>query len=91
VVDDLSKRQMITLHDAVIVTWPEEKRSQKQSRWKVRQVRVYLVALFGGMLFGLLFFVPVLGVVVGAAMGGIAGASPIWALTMSLSDLFAAK
>jgi uncharacterized membrane protein len=28
VIQDLSKQELITLHDAAIVTWPEGKRSQ---------------------------------------------------------------
>ena len=73
VVEDLSKRQLITLHDAAIVTWPEGKKKPKTEQLKSSTSEGVLSGAFWGMLFGLIFFIPIFGLVVGATMGGIAG------------------
>ena len=72
-VEDLSKQELITLYDAAIVTWPEGKKKPKTEQVKSETSHGVLGGAFWGFLFGLLFFVPVLGLVVGATMGGIAG------------------
>ncbi|AKJ38370.1 DUF1269 domain-containing protein [Methanosarcina barkeri] len=73
VVEDLSKRQLINLHDAAIVTWPEGKKKPKTEQLHNLAGVGALSGAFWGMLFGLIFFVPILGIVVGAAMGALAG------------------
>lgn len=73
VVEDLSKRQLINLHDAAIVTWPEGKKKPKTEQLHNLAGVGALSGAFWGMLFGLIFFVPILGMVVGAAMGALAG------------------
>ncbi|MCB0125383.1 MAG: DUF1269 domain-containing protein [Caldilineaceae bacterium] len=70
---DLQAQQLITLHDAAIVTWPEG-----EERPKTRQLveMTWVGALdgaFWGMLFGLLFFSPLLGAAIGATMGALNG------------------
>jgi uncharacterized membrane protein len=73
VVEDLSKNQLIILHDAAIVNWPEGKKKPKTEQVKSSTSKGVLSGAFWGMLFGLLFFVPVLGIVMGATLGGISG------------------
>ncbi|AKB50915.1 putative membrane protein [Methanosarcina barkeri str. Wiesmoor] len=73
VVEDLSKKQLINLHDAAIVTWPEGKKKPKTEQLHNLAGVGALSGAFWGMLFGLIFFVPILGLVVGAAMGALAG------------------
>ncbi len=73
VIEDLSKRQLITLHDAAIVTWPEGKKKPKTKQLANMTGAGALSGAFWGMLFGLLFFVPFLGMAFGAAMGALAG------------------
>ncbi len=72
-VKNLAKQQLINLHDAAIVTWPEGK-----DRPKTRQLTNLagvgaLDGAFWGMLFGLIFFMPFFGMAIGAAMGALAG------------------
>ncbi|HHV23379.1 MAG: DUF1269 domain-containing protein [Methanosarcina sp.] len=78
VVKDLSKQNLINLHDAAIVTWPEGKKKPKTKQLHDLAGAGALSGAFWGMLFGLIFFVPILGLAVGAAMG---------ALTGSMSDI----
>jgi len=73
VVEDLSKRQLINLHDAAIVTWPEGKKKPKTEQLHNLAGVGALSGAFWGMLFGLIFFIPIFGMVVGAAMGALAG------------------
>lgn len=72
-VQDLSKKQLITLHDAAIVTWPEGKKKPKTEQLHSLAGAGALSGAFWGMLFGLLFFVPIFGLVVGAALGSLTG------------------
>src|SRR5262245_41571401 len=73
IIKDLTKQQLITLHDAAIVTWPQGKKKPKTQQLTSMAGVGALEGAFWGMLFGLLFFVPFLGLAVGAAMGGLAG------------------
>jgi uncharacterized membrane protein len=73
VVEDLSKKQLITLHDAAIVTWPEGKKKPKTKQLTSMTGVGALSGAFWGMLFGLIFFIPIFGLVVGAAMGALSG------------------
>ncbi|WP_292463246.1 DUF1269 domain-containing protein [Methanolobus sp.] len=73
VIEDLNKKQLITLHDAAIVTWPEGKKKPKTRQLTSMTGAGALGGAFWGILFGLLFFVPFLGMAVGAAMGALAG------------------
>jgi uncharacterized membrane protein len=70
----LTKQQLITLHDAAIVTWPVGKKKPKTQQLTSMAGVGALQGAFWGMLFGLLFFVPFFGLAIGAAMGGLAGA-----------------
>jgi len=72
-VKDLSKQQLIKLHDAAIVTWPEGKKQPKTKQLANLAGAGALDGAFWGMLFGLIFFVPFFGMAIGAAMGALAG------------------
>jgi uncharacterized membrane protein len=72
-VKGLSKQQLINLHDAAIVTWPEGKKKPKTKQLTNLAGAGALDGAFWGMLFGLIFFVPFFGMAVGAAMGALAG------------------
>lgn len=72
-IEDLSKKQLITLQDAVIVTWPEGKKKPKTKPLSSMTGIGALSGAFWGMLFGLIFLIPLFGLVVGAAMGAMAG------------------
>jgi uncharacterized membrane protein len=73
VIEDLSKQQIIELHDAAIVTWPEGKTKPKTKHLTNLTGAGALSGAFWGLLFGILFFVPLFGLVVGATIGAFAG------------------
>jgi len=72
-VEDLSKQQLITLQDAAIVTWPQDKKKPKTKHLDDMTGAGALGGAFWGMLFGLIFFVPFFGMAVGAALGALSG------------------
>lgn len=69
VIEDLSKKQLIKLQDAAIVSWPEGKKKPKTKQLSSMTGVGALSGAFWGMLFGLIFLIPIFGLVVGAAMG----------------------
>lgn len=71
--EDLQTQELITIHDAAIVTWSPDKKKPKTEQLHSMAGAGALSGAFWGMLFGLLFFVPILGAAVGAAMGGLSG------------------
>lgn len=73
VVQDLAKQQLINVHDAAIVTWPNGKKKPKTRQLHNLAGIGALDGAFWGMLFGLIFFIPLFGAAVGAAMGALAG------------------
>jgi uncharacterized membrane protein len=73
VIEDLSKKQLIKLHDAAIVTWPEGKKKPKTEQLHNLAGAGALSGAFWGMLFGLIFFIPIFGLVVGATLGALTG------------------
>jgi len=73
VIEDLSKRQLITLHDAAIVSWPAGKKKPKTKQITSMTGVGALSGAFWGMLFGLIFFIPIFGLVVGATLGALSG------------------
>ena len=70
---DLSKQELITLHDAAVVSWPADKRRPKTEQAANLTGAGALGGSFWGLLFGLIFFVPLLGMAVGAAVGALNG------------------
>src|SRR6476469_8241025 len=75
---DLQRMELITIHDAAIVTYPEGAKKPKTRQLTSMTGAGALGGAFWGMLFGLIFFVPLLGMAIGAGMG---------ALTGSMSDV----
>ena len=71
---ELAKQQLITVHDAAVVSWEEDKRKPKTRQLHSLAGRGALGGAFWGMLFGLIFFVPLLGAAIGAAAGALGGA-----------------
>ena len=68
-VKSLSTRNLITLQDAAIASWPEGKKKNP----KVRDLSDLkgagaLSGSFWGLLFGMLFFVPILGMAIGSGL-----------------------
>ena len=73
-IQELQKRNLITLHDAAIVSWPMGK-SSPMTRQLVNLVGLGAASgMFWGMLFGLIFFTPFFGLTIGAAIGAAGGA-----------------
>jgi uncharacterized membrane protein len=70
----LRRQELITIHDAAIVTWPEERKKPKTEQLHSLVGVGALGGAFWGLLFGLIFLVPLLGAAVGAATGAFAGA-----------------
>ena len=73
VLEGLQKQQLITIQDAAIVTWATGKKKPKTRQLNSLTGFGALQGAFWGMLFRLLFFVPILGLAVGAGMGALAG------------------
>jgi uncharacterized membrane protein len=73
VLEGLQKQQLITIQDAAIVSWPAGKNKPKTRQLHSLAGIGALEGAFWGMLFGLLFFVPILGLAVGAGMGALFG------------------
>ena len=69
----LKKEHLIELQDAAIVTWKEGKKKPKTKQAFNVFAESTIDAAFWGYLFGLIFFVPLLGMAVGAAAGALAG------------------
>jgi uncharacterized membrane protein len=73
VIQDLSKQELIKLHDAAIVTWPEGKKKPETKQLTDLTGVGALSGAFWGLLFGLIFFIPIFGLVTGAALGALSG------------------
>src|SRR5688572_8306295 len=69
----LAKQELIQLHDAAVVTWPEGAKKPKTHQLASTTGAGAAGGAFWGLLFGLLFFIPLLGMAVGAAAGALAG------------------
>lgn len=71
--EELAKQQLITVHDAAIVSWPEGAKKPKTKQANNMVAGGALGGSFWGLLFGIIFFIPLIGLAVGAAMGALAG------------------
>jgi uncharacterized membrane protein len=71
--EGLQKQQLITVHDAAIVSWETGKKKPKTRQLNNLAGFGALNGAFWGMLFGLLFFIPVLGLAIGAGIGALMG------------------
>jgi uncharacterized membrane protein len=70
---DLQRQELIQIHDAAIVSFPEDAKKPKTRQLSGLKGAGALGGAFWGMLFGLIFFIPLLGMAIGAAMGALAG------------------
>ena len=76
VLAQLSERQkehLIEIQDAAIITWKKGKKKPKTQQAVNLTAAASLDGAFWGFLFGLIFFVPLFGMVVGAAAGDLSG------------------
>lgn len=71
--ENLQKQELIKIHDAAIVSWPEGAKKPKTRQLASTTGAGALGGAFWGLLFGLIFFVPLLGMAIGAGMGALAG------------------
>jgi uncharacterized membrane protein len=69
----MQERQMITLEDAAVVSWPQGNRKPTTRQLHSTAGAGAGWGAFWGFLFGLIFFVPFLGAAIGAGMGGLSG------------------
>jgi uncharacterized membrane protein len=69
----LQSEELIKVHDAAVVTWPQDKKRPKTRQLNNLVGVGALGGAFWGFLFGLIFFVPLLGLAVGAATGALTG------------------
>ncbi|MEV6210265.1 DUF1269 domain-containing protein [Kitasatospora sp. NPDC051914] len=70
---DLQRQELITVQDGAVVSWPESAKKPKTRRLSTLTGMGALGGTFWGLLIGMLFFVPVLGMAMGAAAGATAG------------------
>jgi uncharacterized membrane protein len=69
----LQEREMITLQDAAVVSWPQGNKKPKTRELHSMGGAGAMGGAFWGFLFGLIFFVPFLGAAIGAGMGALTG------------------
>lgn len=74
----LQKQELIKIHDAAIVSYPEGAKKPKTKQLNSLAGVGALGGAFWGLLFGLIFLIPLLGMAIGAGIG---------ALTGSMSDV----
>ena len=69
----MQERQLITLEDAAVVSWPADRKKPKtRELYGMAGAGAAFGALWG-FLFGLIFLVPLLGMAIGAGMGALGG------------------
>jgi uncharacterized membrane protein len=71
--EGLQEREMITLQDAAVVSWPQGNKKPITHQLHGTAGTGALGGAFWGFLFGLIFFVPFLGAAIGAGMGALTG------------------
>ena len=69
----MQEQQLITLEDAAVVSWPEDRKKPQTRQLHAMGGSGALGGAFWGFLFGLIFFIPLLGMAMGAAMGALGG------------------
>src|SRR3954465_952097 len=72
-IQDMQSQKLVTILDYATVSWQQGTKKPTSKRGSPTTSTAALGSDFWGMLFGLIFFVPLLGVAVGAAAGGFAG------------------
>ena len=73
VLQGMQEREMITLEDAAVVSWPQCNKKPKTRQLHSTAGAGALGGAFWGFLFGLIFFVPFLGAAIGASTGALSG------------------
>ncbi|HWV23405.1 MAG TPA: DUF1269 domain-containing protein [Thermomicrobiales bacterium] len=71
VLSDLQSQNLITIQDAAIVSWPTGSKKPKTEQLHNLAGAGALNGSFWGLLFGLIFFVPLLGAAIGALQGSL--------------------
>jgi uncharacterized membrane protein len=71
--EKLHGQGLIQVQDAAVVTWPVDRKKPKTHGMNSGTGIGALGGGFWGLLFGLIFFVPILGLAIGAGMGALAG------------------
>ncbi len=71
--EKLKRQLLIELHDAAVVSWEPGQKKPKVRQLNWSPTAGALGGSFFGMLLGLIFFVPILGIAIGAAGGAIFG------------------
>jgi uncharacterized membrane protein len=74
----LESEQLFDLIDGAVVSWPTGDKKPRTRQLKPTRGRYSLIGAFWGLLFGLIFAVPLLGLALGGGMG---------ALTASMADI----
>ena len=69
----LQAQQLIQVQDAAVVSWEQGRKKPKTRELNSTTGVGALGGGFWGLLFGLIFFVPILGLAIGAGMGALAG------------------
>src|SRR3569623_19782 len=69
----MQEREMITLEDAAVVSWPQGNKKPSTRQLHSMGGAGALGGAFWGFLFGLIFFVPFLGAAIGAGTGALSG------------------
>src|SRR5215208_904459 len=69
----MQERQLITLKDAAVVSWPQDRKKPKTRQLSSMTGGGAAFGALWGFLFGLIFFVPLLGMAIGAGMGALSG------------------
>jgi uncharacterized membrane protein len=69
----MQERQLITLQDAAVVSWPEDRKKPQTRQLSSMTGAGALGGAFWGFLFGLIFFILLLGMAIGAASGALGG------------------
>jgi uncharacterized membrane protein len=70
---ELAGEELVVLHDAATVTWEPGTPKPRTRRLADTTVSGALGESFWGLLFGMIFFLPLLGAAIGAATGALAG------------------
>src|SRR3954453_15418349 len=70
---DLKRQELIQIHDAAIVSYPEGGKKPKTRQLTSLAGVGALGGAFWGMLFGLIFLIPLLGLAIGAGIGALTG------------------
>lgn len=69
----LQSEHLIEVYDAAVVTWEPGRKKPKTRELHDTKKLGALGGGFWGLLFGLIFFIPILGLAIGAGLGALAG------------------